>query len=206
MRPAGLGIAAAAALAVVLLGVVVVRAGSPLAGEFTGTAYDPPMAAPHFELTDHRGRSVTLEDYRGKALLVFFGFTNCPDVCPLTLRKLARVLSSMRADTADVGILLVTVDPERDTPEVLARYVSGFAPYVTGLTGDTASLASLRGELGVFAGTHPAEHGTVITHTPAVFGIDRRGDVRVLLPMEREDAVVARDIRRLIGVVPAPGR
>lgn len=182
-----------------MLGVAVARVGLPAAGgAFTGTAYDPPMRAPDFALTDHRGDEVTLADHRGSAVIVFFGFTNCPDVCPLTLRKLTRVLGAMDADTSDVRVLLVTVDPERDTPEALARYVARFDPWVTGITGDTAALAAMRRDYGVYAGAHPGEHGAQMTHTPAVFGIDRGGDLRVLLPMEREDEVVARDIRRLL--------
>lgn len=198
-RPAGLGIVAAAALTVAMLAVAVARVGLPsAAGAFTGTAYDPPKRAPEFALTDHRGDEASLADYQGRAIIVFFGFTSCPDVCPLTLQKLSRVLGTMDTDTADVKVLLVTVDPERDSPDALAGYVSRFEPWVTGLTGDTAALAAMRREYGVYAGAHPGDHGAALTHTPAVFGVDRAGKLRVLLPMEREDGVVARDIRRLM--------
>lgn len=199
MRPHRPALAIAGALLLAVIGVAM--AGGHLRpgwGDFVGTAYDPPTTAPTFTLTDHTGAEVSLEDYRGTALLVFFGFTSCPDVCPLTLQKLSRVLESMRADTTDVRVLLVTVDPERDTPEALAAYVARFGPHPVGLTGDSATLADVRRRFGVYAGPHPGEHGIDITHTPAVFGVDRDGDLRVLLPMEADDEIVAADIRRLM--------
>lgn len=199
MRPSRPVLAIAGALLLGVLGVAVVGGHlAPGGGDFVGTTYDPPEPAPAFTLTDHTGDEVSLGDYRGTALLVFFGFTSCPDVCPLTLRKLSRVLGSMEVDTDDVRILLVTVDPVRDTPAALARYVARFGSHPVGLTGDAAALAELRRRFGVYAGPHPGEHAVDITHTPAVFGIDRAGDLRVLLPMEEDDAVVAADIRRLM--------
>src|SRR5215211_5417131 len=96
-------------------------AGRPPA--FHGTTYDEVTPAPPFELVDHTGRRVTLDDYRGKAVLLFFGFTHCPDVCPLTLAKLARVTDGLGRRADDVQVLLATVDPARDTPAALAEYV-----------------------------------------------------------------------------------
>lgn len=192
-------LAIAAALLLGVLGVAIAGGHLPSGGgDFVGTAYDPPAPAPSLTLTDHTGAEVSIDDYRGTALLVFFGFTSCPDVCPLTLRKLSRVLGAMDVDTSEVRILLVTVDPERDTPETLARYVAQFGPHPVGLTGDEPTLAEMRRRFGVYAGPHPGEHAIDITHTPAVFGIDRAGDIRVLLPMKEDDAVLAADIRRLM--------
>lgn len=204
MRSTGLGIAAAGALVIAMLGIGLARGGHVGAGDrFAGTAYDPPQPAPGFQLVDHDGQRVRLADYRGTALLIFFGYTHCPDVCPLTLQKLSRVLGSMgdAADTSDVRVLLVTVDPERDTPEALAEYARRFGPFATGLTGDPEALAEMRSAYGVFAEPSPpgAEHrGMEMSHTSRVFGIDRDGEIRVLLPMDAGDEAIARDIEILI--------
>lgn len=169
---------------------------------FHATAYEPPDQAPRFTLTDHTGAPRSLADLRGSAVLLFFGYTHCPDVCPTTLQKLSRVVDGMDVDTTDLRILLVTVDPERDTPRVLADYVRRFGPFPIGLTGDSASLARMREDYGIYAdepvGDHHHGQAVDISHTPAVLGIDRSGDLRVLLPMDQPDEVVARDIELLL--------
>ena len=108
---------------------------------FHGTTYEELAPAADFNLTDHRGRPATLASFRGKPVLLFFGYTHCPDVCPLTLTKLNGVLEDLGSRAEDVQIVLVTVDPARDTPAVLADYVRRFGPRVTGLTGDSAAVA-----------------------------------------------------------------
>lgn len=178
---------------------------------FHGTAWEPSETAADFRLTDHEGRPVGVRDFRGEAVLLFFGYTSCPDVCPLTLTRLDRVLSAMGEAASEVRVLLVTVDPEHDTPETLARYVSRFGPRFTGLTGDAESLARMRKSYYVYAepATAPpaaagAEHGehrvpaADLNHTPQVFGIDRRGEIRVLLPMHLSEEEIADDVRTLL--------
>lgn len=202
MRSYRFGIAVAGALVLGMLALAIARigeAGSP--ADFTGTAYTPPQPAAEFALVDHHGREATLRDHRGKAVLLFFGYTHCPDVCPLTLQKLSRVVGTIAADTSDLRILLITVDPARDTPAALAEYVTRFGPFVTGLTGDSLALGALRTEYGAFAGAPaPGHEGMAmeISHTSRVFGVDRSGDLRVLLPMDEPDEVIARDIEVLL--------
>lgn len=189
--------------AVFLLGILGAAAwGTGLLGAgvgFNGTTYEPPALAADFTLTDHEGRTVSLADFRGQGVLLFFGFTHCPDICPLTLSRLSRILADLDADTADVRVLLVTVDPARDTPAVLADYVARFGPHVRGLTGDSASIAGVLAAYAAYAQHHtdPAGHHQV-SHSTAVFGIDRAGQIRVLLPMEQGEAIVAADIRALL--------
>src|SRR5690606_35411137 len=131
----------------VLTGVLLLSAArtGALSGapRFHGTAWEPSETAADFRLTDHTGRTVSLSDYRGKGVLLFFGYTTCPDVCPLTLTRLDRVLSEMGSDAEDVRVLLVTVDPENDTPATLARYVGRFGPGFTGLTGEADVLKAI---------------------------------------------------------------
>jgi protein SCO1 len=166
---------------------------------FHGTAYPDPEAAPAFALTDHRGETVGLDAFRGQPVLLFFGFTHCPDVCPLTLTRLNTVLDGMGRRGDEVRVLLVTVDPERDTPDALARYVEAFGPRVTGLTADPATLAEMRRAYGVYAEAMPdhAGHPTTV-HTTAVFGIDRSGRLRVLLSAESPESELQADIRALL--------
>jgi protein SCO1 len=166
---------------------------------FHGTVYPDAPAAPQFTLMDHRGEPASLEDHRGRAVLLFFGFTRCPDVCPLTLAKLSRLLDEMDVSPERASILLVTVDPGHDTPDRLADYVAAFGPHTTGLTGDPETLTALFREYGVYA--EPAEHGeshAMFTHTTVVFGIDRGGRMRVLIRGDNPDEIVADDIRALL--------
>lgn len=168
---------------------------------FHGTLYEDPEPAPAFSLTDHRGETAGLEDFRGRATLLFFGFTHCPDVCPLTLQRLTRAADALGRRGNDVAIVLITVDPERDTPAMLAEYVERFGPRVTGLTGDPATLERLRSEYGVYAAPQPG-HGDhpMMVHTPAVFGIDRAGRLRVLLHADGPEEALQSDLRGLLAL------
>lgn len=180
-------------------------AGPP---SFHATAYDPPEPAAEFALTDHAGGTVRMEQFRGKAVLLFFGYTHCPDVCPMTLSKLRRVLDELEATPEQVQVLLITVDPARDTPAVLARYVERFGPGVTGITGTPEALARLQAAYGVHSGPaapggHAGHHGggqhqPQVSHTSAVWGVDRAGQVRVLLRPDNADDQMAEDIRTLL--------
>ncbi|MBA4157738.1 MAG: SCO family protein [Gemmatimonadetes bacterium] len=193
------------ALSAAVLAAVVASLQPGLLGSsraFHGTVYEDPEPAPAFSLTDHHGEPARLEDFRGRATLLFFGFTHCPDVCPLTLQRLARAADALGRRGKDVEIVLITVDPERDTPEVLAEYMERFGPRVTGLTGDAVTLEGLRREYGVYAAPH-AGHGDsqpTIVHTPAVFGIDRAGRLRVLMHADGPEEALQSDLRSLLAL------
>ena len=103
------------------------------ASPFTSTEITSVEWGRDFHLTDHNGQARSLADFRGKAVMLFFGFTHCPDVCPTTLADMARVIEALGPDGARVKGLFVTVDPERDTPQVLAKYVGAFHPSLLGL-------------------------------------------------------------------------
>lgn len=108
-----------------------------------------PIGGP-FSLVDHNGRSVTDEDFAGKYLLVFFGFTNCPDVCPTTLGDIAVALEMLGSNAADVQPLFISLDPERDTPDQMAEYVAAFDPRIIGLTGSAEQIAAVASEYRIF--------------------------------------------------------
>lgn len=153
-----------------------------------------------FELTDFNGKRRTLADFRGKAVLLFFGYTHCPDVCPTTMAKLGEVMRLLGADANRVQGLFVTVDPKRDTPQVLAQYVPAFHPAFLGLYGTEQQTASAAKEFKVyFQAQKPGESGFyTVDHSGPVFVLDRRGRLRLFASAENSAESVARDLRALL--------
>lgn len=194
VRTLALAVAVAGGVLLLLLAARPLLFGEP---RFFGTAYDPPMPAPEFALVDHEGNEARLQQFRGRPVLLFFGYTHCPDVCPLTLSALTRALRAEGTDLADVQVLLVTVDPERDTPAALNRYVHRFGPHVSGLTGEADVLQRLRSEFGAYAGPGHGAARHTMGHTDAVFGIDRQGRLRVLIHPDAPPEHLRHDLRAL---------
>ena len=155
-----------------------------------------------FELTDHTGKRRTLEDFRGKVVLLFFGFTNCPDVCPTALAEMAQTLERLGPDAARVQGLLVTVDPERDTPQMLAKYVPAFHPSFLGLRGTPAETAKTAKEFKAYysANRKPDDGGIYsVDHTSAIFMFDPEGRLRLFASAKgRTPETMAQDIRKLL--------
>lgn len=152
------------------------------------------------QLTDHRGRLRKLSDFRGKAVMLFFGYTHCPDVCPTTLSDMARVRAQLGADGALVQGLFVTVDPKRDTPQLLAQYVPAFDPTFLGLLGDEEATTAAAAEFKVFfARQKPDARGNyTVDHSGAIFVFDPQGKLRLLMrPGMGVDAMAA-DIAKLL--------
>ena len=189
-------------LLLALASVAVYRGAGGGSPRFHGTAYVPPEPVADFALTDHRGETLRLDDLRGTPLLVFFGYTHCPGVCPLTLATLRRTLDSLDAGPGRVRVLLVTVDPERDTPDVLARYVARYGPGVIGATGSPEALRGVHASFGVHASPGAAGHeghaAPPVMHTSSVFGVDREGRIRVLLSPQAPPAELAADVETLL--------
>jgi protein SCO1 len=136
-----------------------------------------------FSLTDHTGRARTLADFRGKAVVMFFGYTHCPDVCPTTLAELKMVRSQLGPDGERVQVLFVTVDPERDTQGVLAQYVPAFDPSFLGLRADAAATAKVAKDFKVFyqkvPGSKPDNYS--IDHTAGSYVFDPQGRLRLFV-------------------------
>lgn len=155
-----------------------------------------------FELTDHTGKRRTLEDFRGKVVLLFFGFANCPDVCPTALAEMAQALERLGPDAARVQGLLVTVDPERDTQEVLAKYVPAFHPSFLGLRGTPEETAKTAKEFKAYysANRKPGDGGIYsVDHTSAIFMFDPEGRLRLFASANGRTAeTMAEDIRKLL--------
>jgi protein SCO1 len=157
----------------------------------------PPL---RFELTNQDDRPASAEDFRGKVILLYFGYTNCPDVCPMTLALLDRAIGSLGSGAAQVRVLFVSVDPARDTAAVLKRYVSAFGPEVVGLRGDDAALEALTRRYRVAYHREPpdARGYYAVDHSSAVFIFDRQGDARLLAEESSAPKVLAADLKRLI--------
>lgn len=129
------------------------------------------------------GKTVTGDDYHGDVVLLYFGYTYCPDVCPTTLSNIAAILDRLGPKAKDVRVLFVTVDPNRDTLSLLQQYTAAFAPQIDGLRGDQAQLAALAKRYRVSYSVQPktAEHDYEVSHGSAVYVFDRSGKIRLLL-------------------------
>ncbi|MEO6270175.1 MAG: SCO family protein, partial [Lautropia sp.] len=142
----------------------------------------------------------SLEDFRGKLVLLFFGFTHCPDVCPTTLLKAAKVKEQLGADAGKLQVLFVTVDPERDTAEVLSKYVPAFDPSFIGLRGDPAEIAKAAREFKVFYQKVPNRDGSSynVDHTAASYILDTEGRLRLFVRHTQPVEEIAADLRQLL--------
>jgi protein SCO1/2 len=152
------------------------------------------------ELTDHTGKTRRLEDFRGKAVVVFFGFTRCPDVCPTTLADAAQAMKQLGPDADRVQVLLVTVDPERDTRKVLADYVTDFDPRFLGMVGDLEATRRAAKEFKVYFEKRPGKtpDGYSIDHSAQSYVIDPQGRLRLFVRHERIAEDLAHDLRVLL--------
>ena len=153
-----------------------------------------------FHLTDHTGEARTLSDFRGKVVVIFFGYTQCPEECPTTLSRLASAMQKLGPDASRVQVLLITVDPERDTREVLAQYVPAFDPTFLGLYGDAAATAEVAKEFKIIYEKQPGPTpGTYsMDHSTGTFIFDREGRLRVYESYAQGPDTLAHDIRALL--------
>ena len=153
-----------------------------------------------FALTDHNGKARTLADYRGKAVVMFFGYTQCPDFCPTTMSELAEAMKALGPDADRVQVLFVTVDPERDTKEILAQYVPAFDPRFVGLYGDAAATERTAKEFKVIYQKQPgAVPGTYsVDHSAGAYIFDPKGRLRLYVSYGQGHDVFAHDLRELL--------
>ena len=154
-----------------------------------------------FRLVDHYGKPRTLADFKGKAVLLFFGYTNCPDVCLTVLSELAMVQKRLGEDAARVQVLFVTLDPARDTPEKLAQFVTYFDKDFLALYGDEATIAATAKEFKVSYAKHDSGSaaGYLLDHSAGVYGFDPHGRLRLLISHDAELASVVHDMKLLLG-------
>ncbi len=154
-----------------------------------------------FQLADFNGKPRTLLDFRGKVVVLFFGYTHCPEVCPTTLADLAQVMRLLGKDADRVQVLFVTLDPERDSPELLAKFVPSFFPSFLGLYGDAQATAQAAKAFGVNYEKHDDKHGGyTLDHSDGIYLIGTRGKPLLLSRNGQPAELLAQDIRLLLSV------
>ncbi len=162
--------------------------------DVTGASFGKELA-----LTDHNGQRRTLADFRGKVVTLFFGFTHCPDVCPTTLSEMALVMKELGNDAARLQVLFVTVDPERDTADVLQRYVPAFHPTFLGLTGSAEDIARTAKEFKIFFQKQNLPGGGYsMDHSAGTYILDAQGRLRLFAQYGVGAPTLLHDIRLLI--------
>ena len=173
---------------------------SPDAAKFRGTDVTGADFGKTLALTGHDGKPRVLEDFRGKLVVLFFGYTHCPDICPTTLADTAAALKTHGPDAARVQVLFVTLDPERDTPELLAKYVPYFNPDFLGLSGDAAATERAAKEFKIFYEKRPgASPGAyTVDHSAQSYVLDGQGRLRLFVKQDRIAQDLAGDLRMLL--------
>lgn len=183
---------------ILLLAIILQACSEPItwhASDVTGMMPDL-----EFSLTGPDGDVVESKSLQGKPVLIFFGFTSCPDVCPTTLTQLSVVMKKLGPHADAIQIVLVSVDPDRDSPEVMKRYTASFGPWLLGLTGSEQALTTLREAYGVYAAMESSDDkgDYNVMHNAAVFAFDTKGQARLLISDVTDSDAVVSDIQQLI--------
>jgi protein SCO1/2 len=161
--------------------------------DITGAPYGHTL-----ELADHHGKPRRLEDFRGKAVVLFFGFTHCPDVCPTTLAEIAQAVKALGSDAERVQVLMVSVDPERDTPEALAKYVTAFDPSFLALRGDLQATRKVASEFKIYFEKAKTGDTYTVNHSVQSYVIDPQGRLRLLVRHDRVGPDLSADLKTLL--------
>jgi len=186
-------LAAFLGLSLLLAGCQQNQSFSPSAIDITGAEYGK-----NFKLNDPDGKPVALSDFHGKAVLVFFGFTQCPDVCPTALSRAAEVRKSLGKDGDRLQVIFVTVDPERDTPQVLKSYTAAFDPGFLGLSTDLENTRKTADAFRVYYAKVPTGSSYTMDHTAISYLYDPAGKLRLAVRPEASVADVTQDVRTLL--------
>jgi len=166
--------------------------GSSLAGTHLGK---------DVAMVDQDGKPRGIADFAGRVVVAFFGYTHCPDVCPTSLAELAQVMQTLGPDAARVQVVMITVDPERDTPDVMKQYVTTFNPNFVGFTGDLAQLKAAATSFKAYYAKVPTKDGSdySMDHSAAFYLLDQKGEAQVLVNNNAGADVLVHDIKLLLG-------
>jgi protein SCO1/2 len=184
-------------LAPLLLAAAASSSAAPAAALKAGV-FEPPRPAPEFALRGSDGSELNLSRFRGKVVLLSFGFTQCPAVCPTTLATLAQARRALGPSADAVQVVFVTVDPERDAPAQMKAYLAAFDPSFIGGTGRPEALAAVRKSYGVVAEKVPMGASYAVDHTSSIFLIDRQGKLRAMMPYGRDARDFVHDVKLLL--------
>ena len=167
---------------------------------FHGVVMQSPNLANDFTLNAANGKTVSLSEYRGKVVILYFGYSFCPDVCPGTLDNVSKALKLLGRKAEDVQFIMVSVDPERDSPEKIAEYVTYFHPSFIGITGEPDQIAELTALYGIYYEKHEGTPATgyLVDHTATMAVIDKEGYVKLILPFGITGEEIASDLRNLL--------
>lgn len=193
------GLIAGAAFALLALQLVTGRPFGP--PRYNGTVLESPRPVPDVALTAHTGRPVSLRELQGRVLLIYFGYTSCPDACPATMVRLAAAVEELRPEQQEeVQVILISVDPERDTPERLADYVTHFSPWFLGMTGSEDDLEAVTAPFGVYfeKGERLGSDGYLVDHTASVFAVDKESRLRLIYSYATPAQEIVADLRYLV--------
>lgn len=195
IRHLGRAVGPLTAIAMLLAAMCALAADRP---KLKAGVFEPPRSAPELSLQASSGGKLSLANYRGKVVLLGFGFTACPEVCPTTLAVLAQVRKRLGAQGAQLQVVYVTVDPERDSADRMRAYLRGFDPTFVGGTGSPAQLAAVRQNYGVMAKRKPIANSYSVAHSSSVYLIDRNGLLRGMMPYGRLPDDYVHDVRALL--------
>ena len=173
----------------------------PTATPKSGTILDPPKEVGDFTLTDQTGAPFHLSDLRGKVVILYFGYTFCPDVCPMSLSFYLRVKNTLGADADKLAVVFISVDGERDTPDRLANYLSAFDPDFIGLTGTDTDIRIVAKDYGVFfqrVSYDNTQADYLVDHTASTFVVGPEGRLRIIYPYGTDPAIMVEGVRMLI--------
>ena len=167
---------------------------------FQGSLIEPPVSAPQFELTDMNGQPFQLSELDGQVVVMFFGYTSCPDVCPVTLTEFLQIRSKLGEAAEEVSFVFVTVDPERDTPERMRKYLTNFDPEIIGLTGERNDLEPVWASYGVYQAKAegPSDEYYLVDHSSRVYVIDPDGNLRLTYLFGTENKLITEDVLHLV--------
>ena len=177
---------------------LLISAAAQAATALKAGVFEPPRQAPEFALRGSDGSELSLARYRGKVVLMSFGFTHCAAVCPTTLATLAQARKALGSAADAVQVVFVTVDPERDDPARMKAYLAAFDPSFIGGAGQPELLAAMRKNYGVVANKVPMTGGYAVDHTSSIFLIDRDGNLRAMMPYGRDAKDFVHDIKLLL--------
>ncbi len=181
-----------------LLSLMMLEAAATGTRPFKAGVFDPPRQAPDFSLHASDGSELRLSQFRGKVVLLAFGFSSCTEVCPVTLATFAQARRKLGATAADVQVVYITVDPERDVPERLKKFLGAFDTTFVGGTGSEQQLAAVRALYGVTAKKIPYEDSYTYAHSSFTYLIDRTGRIRALMPYGHSPDDYANDLSILL--------
>jgi len=168
------------------------------ADDLKAGTFSPAREAPDFTIKSSNGGALQLSHYRGKVVVLGFGYSSCSNVCPVTLSVLAQAYRQLGAAAANVQVIYVTVDPERDTAARLKQYLSAFNPAFVGGTGTADEMAALRKLYGVTAERHGTDKEYVIAHSSSIYLIDKQGRMRALMPFGHKPDDYVHDLKALL--------